>query len=78
MIRPQPDSARLRSCQSIALDRGPEGLRQRFGPAARAVGKENPRDAFGQQAVQNRPRRATRAEHHHRPAGLVPARRLFD
>ena len=30
-----------------------------------------------QQAVQNRPRRAARAEHHHRSAALAPARRLF-
>ena len=44
--RPQPDSARLRSPPIDHLDRGPEGLRQRLGAAARAVGEQNPRDAL--------------------------------
>ena len=49
---------------------------QGLGPAACAVGKQDPPGPFCQKSMQDRPRCAARAEHHHRTAALVPVGRL--
>ncbi len=56
------------------LDGRPEGLSQRLGAVARAVGEEDARGALVEKAVQDRPRRPAGAEHHHGPPPLIPVR----